>query len=90
MSMDTMAGNITFSNKATFDRQDDNKYYLNWYSQLIFPDLQSDYKVRVSTTQGKKGERYLLEMEQLLLLLGMMEKKTISIWKNNITFIRIC
>lgn len=55
MSMDTMAGNITFSNKATFDRQDDNKYYLNWYSQLIFPDLQSDYKVRVSTTQGKRG-----------------------------------
>ena len=34
---------------------DDNKYYLNWYSQLIFPDLQSDYKVRVSTTQGKRG-----------------------------------
>ena len=55
MSMNTMAGNITFTNKATFDRQDDNKYYLNWYSQLIFPDLQSDYKVRVSTTQGKRG-----------------------------------
>ena len=55
MSMNTMAGNITFTNKATFDRQDDNKYYLNWYSQLIFPELQSDYKVRVSTTQGKRG-----------------------------------
>ena len=56
MSMDTMAGEITFSNKATFDRQDDNKYYLNWYSQLIFPDLQSDYKVRVSATQGVRGK----------------------------------
>ena len=55
MSMNTMAGNITFDNKVTFDRQDDNKYYLNWYSQLIFPDLQSDYKVRVSTAQGKRG-----------------------------------
>lgn len=56
MSMNTMAGNITFSNKATFDRQDDNKYYLNWYSQLIFPDLQSDYKVRVASTLGTRGK----------------------------------
>lgn len=56
ISMNTMAGNITFSNKATFDRQDDNKYYLNWYSQLIFPDLQSDYKVRVASTLGTRGK----------------------------------
>ena len=51
MSLVTSAGEINFHNTASFDRQDDNKYYLNWYSNLIFPELKDDYKVRVSTTQ---------------------------------------
>lgn len=56
MSLNTSAGKISFSNTASFDRQDDNKYYLNWYSNLIFPELKDDYKVRVSTTQGTRGK----------------------------------
>lgn len=55
MSLVTSAGEINFHNTASFDRQDDNKYYLNWYSNLIFPELKDDYKVRVSTTQGTRG-----------------------------------
>lgn len=39
MSFDTLAGPISISNTATFDRQDDNKYYINWYSNLIFPEF---------------------------------------------------
>lgn len=56
MSLDTLAGTISFSNTATFDRQDDNKYYLNWYSSLIFPDLEESYKVRVYSNSGARGD----------------------------------
>ena len=56
MSFDTLAGTISFSNTATFDRQDDNKYYLNWYSSLIFPDLEESYKVRVYSNSGARGD----------------------------------
>ncbi len=56
MTFDTLAGTITFSNTATFDREDDNKYYLNWYSSLIFPDLEESYKVRVYSNSGSRGE----------------------------------
>ena len=56
MSFDTLAGSISISNTATFDRQDDNKYYLNWYSSLIFPELQESYKVRVYSNTGSRGD----------------------------------
>lgn len=56
MSFDTLAGSISISNTATFDRQDDNKYYLNWYSSLIFPELQESYKVRVYSNSGSRGD----------------------------------
>lgn len=55
MSFDTVCGAISFNNTVTFDRQEDNKYYINWYSSLIFPDLKEEYKVRVYTTTGKRG-----------------------------------
>lgn len=56
MSFDTLAGTIKISNTATFDRQDDNKYYLNWYSNLIFPELEESYKVRVYSNSGSRGD----------------------------------
>ena len=56
MSFDTLAGPISISNTATFDRQGDNKYYLNWYSSLIFPELQESYKVRVYSNSGSRGD----------------------------------
>ena len=56
MSFDTLAGNLSYTFTATFDRQDDNKYYLNWYSNLIFPDLKEEYKVRVYSISGSRGD----------------------------------
>lgn len=56
MAFDTLAGTINFSNTATFDRQDDNKYYLNWYSNLIFPGLEESYKIRVYSNSGSRGD----------------------------------
>lgn len=56
MSFDTLAGNLSNEYTMTFDRQDDNKYYINWYSSLIFPDLKEGYKVRVYSTTGARGD----------------------------------
>lgn len=56
MSFDTLAGEINLSNTVTFDRQDDNKYYLNWCSSLIFPSLDEEEKVRVYSTSGSRGD----------------------------------
>ena len=56
MSFDTLAGKLTYNYTITFDRQDDNKYYINWYSNLIFPDLEENYKVRVYSNTGSRGD----------------------------------
>ena len=53
-SFDTVAGNISFENKAFF--QDcENNYKLIWDDSLIFPELTSEDKVRVSTIQAERG-----------------------------------
>lgn len=56
MSFDTLAGELSYPFTVTFDRQEDNKYYINWYSSLIFPDLEESYKVRVYSTTGSRGD----------------------------------
>ena len=55
MELDTVAGEISFFNTMTFNRQDDKKYYINWDSTLIFPELTSTDKVRVDTSEGERG-----------------------------------
>lgn len=53
--METIAGEISFSNTAYFTKID-NTYKLKWTSFNIFPSLNYDYKVRVSTLDSKRGE----------------------------------
>ena len=54
-SFDTVAGNISFENKAVF-MEGKEGYELVWYDSLIFPNLGSTDKVRVSTVEAKRGE----------------------------------
>ena len=54
-SFDTVAGTISFENKALF-LKDEEGYQLVWDDSLIFPNLASTDKVRVSTTQAERGE----------------------------------
>lgn len=54
-SIDTVAGNITFENEALFLKGEDG-YKLVWDDSLIFPELTSTDKVRVSTIQAKRGK----------------------------------
>lgn len=54
-SFDTLAGNISFENKASFVRGK-NGYKLIWDDSLIFPQLSSTDKVRISTQTAKRGQ----------------------------------
>lgn len=54
-SFDTVAGTISFENVASF-REKDGEYRLVWNDSLIFLELCATDKVRVSTTQAKRGE----------------------------------
>lgn len=54
-AFDTVAGNISFENEAVFLKKEDG-YKLVWTDSLIYPDLSSTDRVRVSTTQAKRGK----------------------------------
>lgn len=54
-SFDTVAGEIDFENEAVF-LQGEEGYRLVWSDYLICPGLTAADKVRVSTTQAKRGE----------------------------------
>ncbi len=54
-SFDTVAGNISFENEAFFLEGEDG-YKLVWGDSLIFPELCSADKVRVSVIEARRGE----------------------------------
>lgn len=54
-AFDTVAGNISFENEAYFLKREDG-YKLVWSDSLIYPGLSSTDRVKVSTTQAKRGE----------------------------------
>ena len=54
-SFDTVAGNISFENEAFF-LEGKEGYKLVWDDSMIFPNLTSTDKIRVSTTQAERGE----------------------------------
>lgn len=56
-TMDTTAGQLSFTNKVTFVSEDgQNK--IKWNSNVIFPDLNNDDTVKVKTTAGTRGNIY--------------------------------
>lgn len=54
-SMDTVAGNVTFENNVSFT-QEKGTYKLVWSDSLIFPELDSTDKVKVSVTNAERGQ----------------------------------
>ena len=54
--MNTRCGNVEFKNTATLSKDEDKQYKINWSSNLIFPELNNDYKVRVNTIEAERGE----------------------------------
>lgn len=56
-SMDTIAGNMNFMNTVKLQKSDDG-YKILWDSSVIFPDLEDNYKVRVTTLDSTRGAIY--------------------------------
>lgn len=54
--MNTLAGKINFSNTVDFLKNKEKKYYLNWSSKVIYPELESTDKVRVATVEPQRGQ----------------------------------
>lgn len=54
-SMQTAAGEIDFENSVE-TLKEDGEYKINWSSNLIFPELDDDCKVRIETKRGKRGD----------------------------------
>lgn len=54
-SFDTVAGTVSFENEALFLKEEE-EYKLVWDDSMIFPNLTSSDKVKVSTTQAERGE----------------------------------
>lgn len=54
-SFDTVAGKVSFENKAFFLKKEEG-YRLAWDDSLIYPKLRPTDRVRVSTTLASRGE----------------------------------
>lgn len=55
VTMQTIAGEISFSNTSYLKKEEDN-YYLEWSSSDIFPELKDNFKVRVETIEANRGK----------------------------------
>ena len=49
------SGDLEFENRAKISKNEDKQYKINWSSNLIFPMLDNDCKVRVSTLKSERG-----------------------------------
>lgn len=58
MKMDTMAGELSFTQTATFHKSGREGYRLSWNDALIFPHLLATDKIRVETLDAKRGSIY--------------------------------
>lgn len=56
VTMQTIAGEINFSNTTYFVKEAEDKYKLEWNSSEIFPELKNEYKVRVETIEADRGK----------------------------------
>lgn len=53
--METVAGEIKFSNSTTLIKNSNNEFKIDWNSTMIFPALLDNYKVKVSRVESKRG-----------------------------------
>lgn len=56
VSMQTVAGEVSFTNTTKLIKEAEDKYKIHWSSHEIFPSLEDDYKVRVETLKADRGK----------------------------------
>ena len=54
-SMDTMSGHVDFTNTVTLELNEEKEYKIDWTSNLIFPKLNTEDRVRIKTIEAKRG-----------------------------------
>ena len=57
VTMDTVAGEISFDNDAFFEKES-GKWHIKWSDSMIFPNLKAADKVSVVSIDAKRGEIY--------------------------------
>ena len=55
VTMETSAGKVDFSNKTSLTKDENKEFKIDWSSEMIFPELKDDYKVRVSKNNAIRG-----------------------------------
>ena len=55
-TMNTLCGELEFSNTMTLAREIGKDYTVKWNSKAIFPDLTDNDKIRVKTIKSKRGD----------------------------------
>lgn len=58
LTMETLAGELSFDTVAIFTKDEDGFYKMSWDSQDILPGLYTGDKVRVKTIQARRGNIY--------------------------------
>lgn len=58
VTMDTLAGEVSFKITAILVENEEKEYVMNWDTQDIFPDLKEGDKVKVITTESRRGNIY--------------------------------
>ncbi|KKI93939.1 hypothetical protein WQ54_02530 [Bacillus sp. SA1-12] len=59
LSMDTLAGNITFEQDVQLQKEKGEKgenWFISWTPAMIFPQLEEGEKIRVSSTPAVRGQ----------------------------------
>jgi len=56
VTMQTIAGEINFSNTSYLIEEAEDTYKIDWTSSDIFPELKEQYKVRVETIEATRGK----------------------------------
>ena len=58
LRMDTIAGEISYDQVATFDLNKDSQFRLRWSSRMIFPGLGENDRLRVNIIPERRGNIY--------------------------------
>jgi len=61
LSMNTLAGEVSFKHNAQLVKEkqgkdEEERWYVQWDTTYIFPELEEGDKVRISVSTGKRGE----------------------------------
>ena len=55
ISMQTIAGEVLFTNTTSLTKDENKQYKIDWSSNIIYPELNNEDKLRVETLEAQRG-----------------------------------